>query len=102
MDTLPDVIKIPFFGSFTCFDFKCILGAAVVSVSWFLTKNWFLNNILGLSMAILFLKTIKLNKLVPGALLLSLLFVYDIFFVFYSQNFTKGGQSIMMAVATRV
>ena len=91
MDALPNVIKIPCVGSFTWFDLKCIACSAVVSGGWLLTKNWILNNILGISMAIVFLKTIKLNKLIPGALLLSLLFFYDIFFVFYSQNFTKGG-----------
>ena len=35
-------------------------------------------------MALTFLKTIRLNKLLPGVLLLGLLFLYDIFWVFYS------------------
>jgi len=48
----------------------------------------------------MFLKTIRLNKLLPGVLLLTLLFFYDIFWVFYSTKFTKGGESVMVAVAT--
>ena len=33
-------------------------------------------------------------------ILLSMLFFYDIFWVFLSTKFTKGGQSVMVAVAT--
>ena len=36
----------------------------------------------------------------PGVVLLTLLFFYDIFWVFVSPKFT-GGQSVMMSVATR-
>jgi presenilin-like A22 family membrane protease len=52
-------------------------------------------------MCFVFLKTVRLNKVVPGILLLSLLFFYDIFWVFYSTRFTKGGQSVMVAVASK-
>ena len=75
--------------------------AAMISFGWYFTKNWILNNILGLSMSFVFLKTIRLNKLLPGVVLLCLLFFYDIFWVFYSTKFTTGGQSVMVAVATK-
>ena len=52
-------------------------------------------------MCFVFLKTIRLNKLLPGVVLLCLLFFYDIFWVFYSTKFTAGGQSVMVAVATK-
>ena len=84
-------IKVPIIGEFNLFDVACFALASTVSIGWFITKNWLLNNILGASMCFLFLKTLRLNKLVPGVLLLSLLFFYDIFWVFYSQKFTKGG-----------
>jgi len=42
----------------------------------------------------------RLNKLLPGLILLSLLFFYDIFWVFGSKLFTKDGKSVMVEVAT--
>ena len=77
------------------------LIAAAPSLFWYFTKNWILNNILAISMCIIFLKTVRLNKLLPGVVLLSILFIYDIFWVFYSSKFTQGGQSVMVAVATK-
>lgn len=78
--------------------FGTIFGL-IVSIFWYITRNWLLNNILGLFLAITFLKTVRLTTLVPGLLLLSLLFFYDIFWVFISPVFT-GGTSVMMVVAT--
>ena len=76
-----------------------VLGM-VIAFSWYFTRNWILNNILGCCMCFLFMKSLRLNKLVPGVLLLSLLFFYDIFWVFGSTKFTTGGQSVMVKVAT--
>lgn len=76
------------------------LVGIVVSVSWYITHNWVLNNLLALLLALTFLKTLRLRTLIPGVLLLSLLFFYDIFWVFITPYFTKGGQSVMVAVAT--
>ena len=84
------------------FDVLCLVLGSTFSVGWLLTKNWVLNNVLGTCMALLFLKTLRLNKLIPGVLLLGLLFFYDIFWVFYSSKFTSGGQSVMVAVATKL
>lgn len=75
-----------------------IIGLAL-SIAWLVTKNWMLNNVLGLILSITFLKTVKLGSLIPGLLLLSLLFFYDIFWVFISPVFT-GGQSVMVVVAS--
>jgi minor histocompatibility antigen H13 len=82
---------VPFIGEFNAFDVLCFLLGSAFSIGWLITKNWVLNNILGSCMAMLFLKTLRLNKLIPGVVLLSLLFFYDIFWVFYSSKFTKGG-----------
>jgi len=62
-----------------------------LSTSWLLTKNWVLNNVIGFCLAITFLKTLLMTQLIPGVLLLSLLFIYDIFWVFISPMFTKSG-----------
>lgn len=79
-----------------------IIGTTIglgLSIAWYITKKWWLNNILGLLLAITFLKTIRLTTMVPGLLLLGLLFFYDIFWVFISPVFT-GGSSVMLVVAT--
>ena len=83
-------------------DIFCLIIGFIFALAWFFTKNWILNNILGFAMSFLFLKTMRLNKLVPGLILLSLLFFYDIFWVFGSKMFTKDGQSVMVEVATGI
>ena len=82
------------------FDVSSILLGLLLGLSWYLTRNWVLNNILGLTMALTSLKMLRLNKLLPGLVLLGMLFFYDIFWVFYSTRFTTGGKSVMVAVAT--
>lgn len=77
--------------SVTPFDLLCLFLSSLLSFSWLLTKHWLLNNLLAISLAFVFLKTLRLNKLMPGVVLLSLLFVYDVFWVFVSPRFTKGG-----------
>ena len=94
--------RVPCIGNFNYFDVVCFAMGSCFSIGWLVTKNWVLNNILGTCMALLFLKTLRLNKLMPGVILLSLLFFYDIFWVFYSSRFTTGGQSVMVAVASRL
>ena len=47
------------------------------------------------------LKTFRLNKLAPGILILSALFIYDVFWVFLSPYFF-GGKSVMIEVATQI
>jgi len=73
-----------------------------LSVTWFITHFWVLNNILALFLALTFLKTLRLTTLVPGLVLLGLLFFYDIFWVFITPYFTTGGKSVMVAVATGI
>lgn len=68
--------------------------------TWYLTHYWLLNNILAVFLALTFLKTLRLTTLIPGMVLLGLLFFYDIFWVFISPYFTTGGKSVMVAVAT--
>ena len=69
-------------------------------VTWFMTRQWALSNFIALVLAAVFLKTVKLNRAKPAVLLLSLLFVYDIFFVFGSPYVFPQGKSVMVEVAT--
>ena len=92
--------KLPLIGTV---NYAAIIGfgiGIVISLSWFFTHNWILNNVLALVLSLTFLKTMRLSTLIPGMVLLGLLFFYDIFFVFISPYFTSSGQSVMVAVAT--
>ena len=81
---------LPCFGNTSITSMIGTLIGVGISVSWFITKNWVLNNILALCLAYTFLKTVRLTTLVPGMVLLGLLFFYDIFWVFISPAFTGG------------
>jgi len=94
------VYQLPCCGGVTWYDALCTMIGLTLGFSWYFTRHWLLNNMLGLSMALTFLKTVRLNRLTPGLILLGLLFFYDIFWVFFSTRFTSGGQSVMVAVAT--
>ena len=83
-----------------CQFLEVLCGAGVV-LTWAITRNWVFNDIIAASLALTFFKTIRLNSVGPGVFLLSLLFCYDIFFVFISPALTKG-TSIMVAVATTI
>jgi len=99
-DLLRKEYKFPFFGAANV---ASIIGTGiglVVAISWYFTHNWILNNVLGIMLSITFLKTLRLTTMMPGLLLLGLLFFYDIFWVFISPMFTSGGQSVMVVVAT--
>ena len=85
---------------FNIIDILSFLLALTIAISWLVTQNWVLNNILGINICLIAMKTLRLNQLLPGAVLLTLLFFYDIFWVFYSPKFTKGGKSVMVEVAT--
>ena len=61
---------------------------------------WIMQDIFGTCMCILFLSTIKLNSIKVAAILLTVAFFYDIFFVFVTPLLTKHGESIMVNVAT--
>ena len=52
-----------------------------------------------MNLCFLFLKTLRLNKLLPGVIFLCLLFFYDIFMVFFTPHFTSEGKSVMVKVA---
>jgi minor histocompatibility antigen H13 len=61
-------------------------------VVYFFTKNWIVSNLLALSFSINAITLINLDSFKTGMILLSGLFVYDIFWVF--------GTPVMVSVAT--
>ncbi|XP_003385037.1 PREDICTED: minor histocompatibility antigen H13-like [Amphimedon queenslandica] len=68
----------------------CVLAALLVA--WhFLTKNWVLNNIMGVAFCFNAIELISLESIPVGCTLLGGLFLYDIFWVF--------GTDVMVTVA---
>ncbi|KAM4597403.1 signal peptide peptidase-like 2A isoform 1-T1 [Fundulus diaphanus] len=89
------------------FSVRSILLAALcisVAVVWGVYRNedrwiWILQNLLGFAFCLNFMKTITLSNFKICVILLSLLLLYDVFFVFITPFFTKNGVSIMVQVA---
>ena len=73
-----------------------LISVGVVG-SWLVSGHWILNNILGISICIAFISHVRLPNIKICALLLVCLFVYDIFWVFYSERFF--GANVMVSVA---
>ena len=57
-------------------------------------KNWILNNILGMAFSVFGIENLTLGEYKVGLILLSLLFFYDIFWVFYTP--------VMVSVAKKI
>uniref|UniRef100_A0A3P8PHX6 Signal peptide peptidase-like 2B n=1 Tax=Astatotilapia calliptera TaxID=8154 RepID=A0A3P8PHX6_ASTCA len=75
-----------------------------VSIIWMVFRNedqwaWVLQDALGIAFCLYMLKTVRLPTFKACTLLMTVLFVYDVFFVFITPSFTKSGQSIMVEVA---
>lgn len=70
----------------------------VVLFVWLLSGNWFANNVIGIALCILFASVCKVPNLKVATILFSGLFVYDIFFVFFSERLF--GRNVMVEVAT--
>ncbi|XP_062244321.1 signal peptide peptidase-like 2A isoform X4 [Platichthys flesus] len=89
------------------FSVRSLLLAAVcisIAVFWAVNRNedrwiWILQDLLGVAFCLNFMKTISLSNFKICVILLSLLLVYDVFFVFITPFFTKNGVSIMVQVA---
>ncbi|XP_069029885.1 signal peptide peptidase-like 2A isoform X1 [Embiotoca jacksoni] len=83
-----------------------LLSAVCISIAvvWGVYRNedrwiWILQDLLGVAFCLNFMKTISLSNFKICVILLSLLLVYDVFFVFITPFFTKNGVSIMVQVA---
>uniref|UniRef100_A0A7N6F916 Signal peptide peptidase-like 2B n=1 Tax=Anabas testudineus TaxID=64144 RepID=A0A7N6F916_ANATE len=75
-----------------------------VSITWMVFRNedqwaWVLQDALGIAFCLYMLKTVRLPTFKACTLLLTVLFVYDVFFVFITPFITKSGESIMVEVA---
>uniref|UniRef100_K3X0Z0 PA domain-containing protein n=1 Tax=Globisporangium ultimum (strain ATCC 200006 / CBS 805.95 / DAOM BR144) TaxID=431595 RepID=K3X0Z0_GLOUD len=77
-----------------------LISSASLAVVWYLNRRtcWYLQDVFGISLCFIFLSTVQLPNLKVATLLLSLAFIYDIFFVFISPAIF--GSSVMEDVAT--
>ncbi|ORX79215.1 hypothetical protein BCR32DRAFT_205988 [Anaeromyces robustus] len=70
--------------SFAKIHIALFLLSIAVTIGYFLTKNWILSNLVGLAFCITTIPLLKLDSFKTGILLLSALFFYDIFWVFFT------------------
>lgn len=75
------------------------VGCAMTLVAWLVSGHWVLNNLHGISICIAFVSHLRLPNIKICAMLLLCLFVYDIFWVFFSER--CFGAKIMVSVATQ-
>ena len=80
--------KIPYFNpegaSVSLLNIITFCLGLIVGVIYFMKKNWILNNILGMAFSVFGIENLTLGEYKVGLILLSLLFFYDIFWVFYT------------------
>lgn len=89
--------QVPYFGDLNGLELGTfVVGVSVVLV-WFVTRHWVANNILGMSICMYMMTVVRLSSIKVAAVLLSLLFFYDIFWVFYSQPIF--GKNVMVTAA---
>lgn len=85
--------------SFTRYQGLLLLLCIGTVVAWLVSGHWVLNNLLGISLCITFVSHVRLPNIKICAMLLVCLFVYDIFWVFFSERFF--GANVMVSVATQ-
>ena len=90
--------KIPYFNpegtkisklNIVTFAFGLIIG-----LIYFLKRNWILNNLLGMAFSIFGIENLMLGEYKVGLILLTLLFFYDIFWVFYTPVMVSVAKNI--------
>lgn len=85
--------------SLTRIQWLLLLACTSVVVAWLVSGHWILNNLLGIAICIAFVSHVRLPNIKICAMLLVCLFVYDIFWVFFSERFF--GANVMVSVATQ-
>lgn len=71
------------------------LGVVLV---WLFSGHWVANNLIGVFTCVMFASLCRVNSMRIATILFAGLFVYDVFFVFFSKRFF--GKNVMLEVAT--
>lgn len=74
---------------FTTHDIACLIIALIIGIWYLLKKHWIANNLFGVAFAVNGVELLHLNNVVTGLILLSGLFVYDVFWVFGTNVMVK-------------
>jgi hypothetical protein len=82
---------------FTMAEFVSMVPATIFSVYYVKTKHFMMNNVMGISFCVQSIERISIGSYKIGAILLSGLFFYDIFWVFGSEK--VFGSNVMVTVA---
>lgn len=85
--------------SFTRLEIVLLVACSITVLAWLVSGHWILNNILGISICVAFVSHVRLPNIKICAILLVCLFVYDIFWVFFSERLF--GANVMVSVATQ-
>lgn len=98
-----EVGTIPYLGGVSMLDAACSGVGMFLAALWFATRNtsdwaFVLQDTFGMCLCVLFLGVIRFSNMKVAALLLTMAFFYDIFFVFISPYFFT--ESVMVRVAT--
>jgi len=98
-----ELVELPWIGSVSTLDGLCTGTGVFLAATWFIvrtTADWafVLQDLFGMCLCVLFLSVIRFSNMKVAALLLSMAFLYDIFFVFISPIFFS--ESVMVKVAT--
>ena len=91
-------VRLPVVEEVTIATIISSVASFLVVLIWVITKNWMLNNFIGVCVVLLVLRVVRLSSLRVATLLLGLAFFYDIFWVFLSKPIF--GNSVMAYVAT--
>eukprot|EP00928_Gymnodinium_smaydae_P062100 TRINITY_DN46033_c0_g1_i1.p1 TRINITY_DN46033_c0_g1~~TRINITY_DN46033_c0_g1_i1.p1 ORF type:complete len:518 (-),score=122.12 TRINITY_DN46033_c0_g1_i1:133-1686(-) len=102
----PDLGKrkfsLPLIGRVTMADLLAAVPAAAIVTGWFILRNtphgWILQDIIGAGFLCWMQRTLRLPNMKVATVLLSVMFFFDIFWVFLSPLFF-GGKSVMVTVA---
>ena len=70
---------------FDSFDVAGLIVSLILAVWYLMKKHWVANNLFGMAFAINGVELLHLNSVATGCILLSGLFFYDIFWVFYTE-----------------
>ena len=80
--------------------YLCCLVCGFIVLTWFVTKHWILNDLIGFCFVFTILSLLHLNSFKISVFLLFCTFLYDVFWVFYSPKIFSD--NLMVSAATQL
>mmetsp|Transcript_13440 Transcript_13440/g.27424 ORF Transcript_13440/g.27424 Transcript_13440/m.27424 type:complete len:365 (-) Transcript_13440:1145-2239(-) len=93
------VRRVGCFGDVSLSTFVATCLAILVVLSWLFTGHWLVNDVIGVCLCVLFVCLLRTPSLRIAVILLFGLFLYDIFWVFFSERIF--GKNVMVEVASQ-